>query len=311
MINSKSFASTLQLYSEPNSRRLFKARRQEMESVEIRTQTAVALATTTGMQRNCTVYSFQIRPKSAIDMNGEWTLNKRYSEVAAFRSTLLRLVRHWEERLEGLDKAHSREFEIVSNVVRRPIAPNFPRKHVRGDNSEIVTERRHGLRYFVRKLLDTYVDLSVYLYNNPPSDDATLEELREIYDKIEKFLEVPPVQKELERRQLAAVLALEDVADENISPDHCYADDEHPERTCCICLDDYECEADEQDAFNAILLADIEPETLGRDKMVKLPCGHHFHEDCVIEWFNTSITCPLCRKEVIADERLSFDVTMS
>ncbi|GAB9467974.1 Kazal serine protease inhibitor pbraepi2, partial [Globisporangium polare] len=26
---------------------------------------------------------------------------------------------------------------------------------------------------------------------------------------------------------------------------------------------------------------------------------HKFHEDCVIDWFNASTTCPLCRRNSI------------
>ena len=29
---------------------------------------------------------------------------------------------------------------------------------------------------------------------------------------------------------------------------------------------------------------------------LKLPCTHCFHEKCLEEWFDSSPTCPLCRK---------------
>lgn len=41
---------------------------------------------------------------------------------------------------------------------------------------------------------------------------------------------------------------------------------------CCICL---ECE-----------------------DSLKLPCGHVIHEECAIQWFESSNTCPVCRIEI-------------
>ncbi len=31
---------------------------------------------------------------------------------------------------------------------------------------------------------------------------------------------------------------------------------------------------------------------------VMLDCNHHFHEDCILEWFQYNATCPVCRCEV-------------
>lgn len=30
-------------------------------------------------------------------------------------------------------------------------------------------------------------------------------------------------------------------------------------------------------------------------KVVHLPCGHFYHEKCILEWFKTKFTCPFCR----------------
>ncbi|OWZ05034.1 Kazal-like serine protease inhibitor, partial [Phytophthora megakarya] len=113
--------------------------------------------------------------------------------------------------------------------------------------------------------------------------------LNDMMQELEEFLVIPPQQKEINRRQTAAVLALEDVeVQQNVGSD-C------KDRTCCICLNDYD--------------SDEESEVV-EDRMVKLPCSHQFHEDCVIDWFNTSTTCPLCRQPAYTKEQWSFDVSI-
>ena len=31
---------------------------------------------------------------------------------------------------------------------------------------------------------------------------------------------------------------------------------------------------------------------------IYLPCGHNFHTNCILDWFETSLDCPICREEV-------------
>jgi hypothetical protein len=26
-----------------------------------------------------------------------------------------------------------------------------------------------------------------------------------------------------------------------------------------------------------------------------LPCGHQFHSDCILDWFEKELSCPICR----------------
>lgn len=53
-------------------------------------------------------------------------------------------------------------------------------------------------------------------------------------------------------------------------------------KDCCICCADY-------------VIGEI---------VIRLPCGHIFHHQCVHEWLGTRNTCPLCRWELETDDLL-------
>lgn len=283
------------LLSQPRFRRLFKSRHQETNKLEIRAgSTHVCLRS--DFTNHFTVYKLQIRSKVRWGDVGQWTLEKRYSEFARFRTRLLKMTRKWEELTDARRKSCDvnksvTTFALISNALRRPISPDFPRKHMRVDTEGVISERQRGLTEFVRKLLDTYADLTVYIHNKQPTDVEARRELCKVYEELEQFLDIPATQKDVQQRQVAAVLALQDT---NVS-----AKDEEGQmlRTCCICLNDIS-ECPEDDDAGAV-------------SMVKLPCQHHFHEDCVIDWYNTSITCPLCRDSCVSSRTASVSSAAS
>lgn len=45
------------------------------------------------------------------------------------------------------------------------------------------------------------------------------------------------------------------------------------EEACCICMEDIE-----------------------YTKLEKLACGHIYHNNCILEWYNTKLSCPMCRQ---------------
>lgn len=34
------------------------------------------------------------------------------------------------------------------------------------------------------------------------------------------------------------------------------------------------------------------------ERVLTLPCGHEFHDSCILEWFSNNHVCPLCRLEL-------------
>ena len=65
---------------------------------------------------------------------------------------------------------------------------------------------------------------------------------------------------------------------------------EEPEKIkdcCSICIEDYKV----------------------NDKMVRLPCGHEFHKDCIHPWLRQQVEeysvpyCPICKKEQVVEYR--------
>ena len=47
------------------------------------------------------------------------------------------------------------------------------------------------------------------------------------------------------------------------------------------------------------------------NKVFFLPCGHHFHVDCIMPWFNKSHKCPNCRYDLNEGEEMDEGIIES
>ncbi|CAI5723813.1 unnamed protein product [Hyaloperonospora brassicae] len=272
---------------EPHFRRLLKLQTRRREALigselKIRTKTSHVLALEDKSSTWYTVYCMHIhRASDSRHVNDDqWVLRKRYSELEAFRRLFCKRIEDWENtvRREFTRKPAARSqqiYAVVSNAMRRALSPSFPKKHFRSDNPAVVRGRALRLPDFVRKLVGVYTDLAVFKRNSQLQAGgfaSSWAQLCTIFSELETFLEIPQPQKDAEIQLQSAVLALKDFTDgENAKGE------EACEQVCPICLNGY-------------------PATEKVRPVVSLPCGHHFHEDCVIDWFSTSPTCPLCRQ---------------
>ncbi|CAI5735775.1 unnamed protein product [Hyaloperonospora brassicae] len=270
------------------SRRLLKARHHDIDKMDIQTKSLTATLQSKAIK--FTVYKVQICSTARFANSVKWTIVKRYSEFFSFRHTLLKHMEKWDRQFcDDARRLLCKELTLAKALLLPALQiPEFPRKHLRCDTDIIVRERRKKLQQFVREMLDAYADISVFIYDTQLRNTRTVSSLSEALHMLEEFLQFPPQQKEVNRCQTAAVLALEDVGPEDI------ASSIATDHSCCICLREYDCK---EEAYGTSV-----------DSMVKLPCSHHFHEDCIIHWFNTSTTCPLCRKLAFAEVQRSFAV---
>ena len=53
------------------------------------------------------------------------------------------------------------------------------------------------------------------------------------------------------------------------------------DEVCAICLDEFSIEGVAAEA-----------------RVIRMPCSHIYHEDCIVEWLENSNMCPMCRYEL-------------
>ncbi|KAG1710755.1 hypothetical protein DVH05_013480 [Phytophthora capsici] len=265
--------------SDIQSQRLQRVYETAKNSLNINTQVALA----GGVAAPATMYQMDISFRST---RNKWSIAKRYSEFYAVRRQLRKFLKLYKQQYgTGVD------CPAPLLALDKTLELAFPRRHFRCDNNMIIAERRAALETFVQSLVQ--IIASIPMAADVSVDEvgmtAEVKQLLALYTILRDFLEYPDKQIESETKLKLAVLSLEDVVVdshsnlldvEGVSSSEC----------CSICLGEWDDE-----------------ECVGMN-VVKLPCMHAFHEECLLEWLQANTHCPMCREEpTTADARSSID----
>ncbi|KAI9914387.1 hypothetical protein PsorP6_008175 [Peronosclerospora sorghi] len=253
------------------SQRLQRVYETTKNSLNVSTQVALV----GGVVTPATIYQMDISFRST---KNKWSIARRYSDFYFVRRQLRKFVKQYKHQISS-DQADGPAPWINLD---RILEARFPRRHLRSDNCKIIAERKVALETYVQSLVEIISSIRVTAIDNAPdktTNPAETKQLATLYSFLREFLEYPDKQIESEAKLKLAVLSIEDVVihsrgkvletEESVNNSEC----------CSICLsdwDDTEC-------------ADM--------NVVKLPCLHLFHEDCLLEWLHSNITCPVCREE--------------
>lgn len=255
--------------SDIQSQRLQRAYESAKQALNIETQVTPAT-----LKTPATVYHMDISFRTT---RNKWSIAKRYSEFYKVRRVLLKFFK--QIKSQAGDIALPAPLQALESA----LVATFPRRHLRGDNPAIIEERRAALEVFVQMLVK--VISCIPLSPEPAAATVSTREgasLAQLYQILRDFLVYPDKQIESEAKLKLAVLSLEDVVVDSqsniLDADECLND------CCSICLGDWN-----------------DDECVGMN-VVRLPCMHAFHEECVMEWLHGNTHCPMCREEPSLDE---------
>lgn len=274
-------------------KRLHRVFENAKNSLNIETQVCHA-----GVHAPATMYHMDISFRST---RNKWSIAKRYSEFYKVRRTLQKFLKQFKPQSDC---------PLPLKTLEEAIEAAFPRRHLRPDTPAIIEQRKPALEAFVQLLVkviasvpqaDTSSPVASPVVSpagkGPASSTSTpvlaSESMAFLYQVLRDFLEYPDKQIESETKLKLAVLSLEDVIVSSKS--HLFFDSDATSSrsrgpgvtTTAQCLG--EC--------CSICLGDWDDEECADMNVVKLPCLHAFHEECLMEWLHGNAHCPMCREE--------------
>ncbi|KAF4321775.1 hypothetical protein BBO99_00000665 [Phytophthora kernoviae] len=249
--------------SEIQSKRLQRVYETAKNSLSISTQVSIG----GGVQTPATMYQMDISFRST---RNKWSIAKRYSEFYTIRQQLRKFVKQFKQQQGELC------CPVPLVALDKTLEAAFPRRHLRNDNTVIIAERKTALETFVQSLVKVVSSIPMAADVN---GGAQAKLLLALYTILRDFLEYPDKQIESETKLKLAVLSLEDVVVDSRSNLLEIVEGVSSSECCSICLGEWDDE-----------------ECAGMN-VVKLPCLHVFHEECLLEWLQGTTHCPMCREE--------------
>ncbi|KDO22588.1 hypothetical protein SPRG_12568 [Saprolegnia parasitica CBS 223.65] len=226
-----------------------------------------------------------------------WVLKKRYSQFFSLRKRLLHLAATAPPAIQTL---------------LAPIADaDFPKKHllVSVNNKAIINERKATLQRFTATLIGLRAGCVLATLEHA-ADDVVQGVLDTLYDLLQDFLEVPHHENDGLQKHSDASDDDDGASTSLSSPDEAAspnatrlappAEDDttvtaEGSTICTICLCELSTNDDEQAPAKKVRF-EVEND-VDEDAVLALPCGHKFHEECVMYWVEQKNSCPVCHTD--------------
>jgi hypothetical protein len=228
------------------------------------------ILTITNKEKNCEFFY-----KNNFDLN---TANENINKIKNLFS---------EKEIEKLKHTFIKDFEsgglyysayyLIKSIYRKISDMNYNHKH---------PHRIHHIRYPVR-----------HITTSDPYDSEKGEMIKSLfilpiiilicYSYFSGKIFIEPKEKKIDFSKIRIQRTeIKDMIDKN----------------CIICLEDFVHKTllSKNDSETILLVKDKQYKNRS-NKIMKLPCGHFFHPNCIVKWMNTQKTCPTCRKEVELD----------
>ncbi|GLD94825.1 hypothetical protein PINS_up003450 [Pythium insidiosum] len=236
-----------------------------------------------------------------------WAIALSESKLVSFYAQLSGLLAH--DSLQRLPENGGVTTTWLLSYVRSILLRHFQIRRVFEIHNDfvMVNEDKMRLEAFVHDCWRALEIILPSLAIEPRSQDAPNQTLVCLYILLRDFLAFPESILEANWVFAHAVLGLRDVH---------FSSEVPGERDCCICLEDLAAKTSEPNEHTSQATWELEssrsrtPDECmvdaddGESFSVSLPCGHVFHENCIMAWLRCNPSCPECRAFAVPSQEV-------